>query len=85
MQGSQGGAFHLLLELVGHLRQPLPVTPDGQLTKRLAPLWLAGPAPLWADLIVAKGGRTQEQVLADFDARAKRPVKLTGVVPADQK
>jgi hypothetical protein len=34
---------------------------------------------------VAKGGRTQEQVLADFDARAKRPVKLTGVVPADQK
>ena len=41
--------------------------------------------PPLVDLIVAKGGRTQEQVLADFDARAKRPVKLTGVVPADQK
>jgi len=41
--------------------------------------------PPLIDLIVAKGGRTQEQVLADFDARAKRPVKLTGVVPADQK
>lgn len=41
--------------------------------------------PPLIDLVVAKGGRTQEQVLADFDARAKRPVKLTGVVPADQK
>jgi hypothetical protein len=41
--------------------------------------------PPLIDLIVAKGGRTQEQVLSDFDARAKRPVKLTGVVPADQK
>jgi len=41
--------------------------------------------PPLIDLIVAKGGRTQEQVLSDFDARAKRPVKLTGVVPAEQK
>jgi len=41
--------------------------------------------PPLIDLIVAKGGRTQEQILADFDARAKKPVKLTGVVPADQK
>ncbi|HTG32119.1 MAG TPA: glucodextranase DOMON-like domain-containing protein [Thermoanaerobaculia bacterium] len=41
--------------------------------------------PPLIDLIVAKGGRTQEQVLADFDARAKKPVKLTGVVPAEQK
>jgi hypothetical protein len=41
--------------------------------------------PPLIDLIVAKGVRTQEQVLADFDARAKRPVKLTGVVPAEQK
>jgi hypothetical protein len=41
--------------------------------------------PPLIDVIVAKGGRTQEQVLSDFDARAKKPVKLTGVVPADQK
>jgi hypothetical protein len=41
--------------------------------------------PPLIDLLVAKGGRTQEQVLSDFDARAKRPVKLTGVVPAEQK
>jgi hypothetical protein len=41
--------------------------------------------PPLIDLIVAKGVRTQEQVLSDFDARAKRPVKLTGVVPAEQK
>lgn len=41
--------------------------------------------PPLIDLIVAKGGRTQEQVLSDFDARAKKPVKLTGVVPAEQK
>ena len=41
--------------------------------------------PPLLDVIVAKGGRTQEQILADFDARAKKPVKLTGVVPADQK
>lgn len=41
--------------------------------------------PPLIDVIVPKGGRTQEEVLSDFDARAKRPVKLTGVVPAEQK
>ncbi|MFL6234979.1 MAG: glucodextranase DOMON-like domain-containing protein [Thermoanaerobaculia bacterium] len=40
--------------------------------------------PPLIDVIVPKG-RTQEEVLSDFDARAKRPVKLTGVVPAEQK
>ena len=33
----------------------------------------------------AQGRPTQEQVLADFDARAKKPVVLPGVVPAEQK
>ena len=41
--------------------------------------------PPLIDVIVPKGGRTQEEVLSDFDARAKRPVKLTGVVPAEQR
>jgi hypothetical protein len=41
--------------------------------------------PPLIDVIVPKGGKSQEEVLSDFDARAKRPVKLTGVVPADQK
>jgi hypothetical protein len=41
--------------------------------------------PPLVDILVSKGGRTQEEVLSDFDARKKRPVKLTGVVPADQK
>lgn len=41
--------------------------------------------PPLIDIIVPKGGRTQEEVLSDFNARAKRPVKLTGVVPAEQK
>jgi hypothetical protein len=41
--------------------------------------------PPLIDVIVPKGGKSQEEVLSDFDARAKRPVKLTGVVPAEQK
>lgn len=41
--------------------------------------------PPLIDVIVPKGGRTQEEILSDFNARAKRPAKLTGVVPAEQK
>lgn len=41
--------------------------------------------PPLVDILVPKGGKTQEEVLSDFDARAKRPVKITGVVPAEQK
>ena len=41
--------------------------------------------PPLIDILVPKGGRTQEEVLSDYDPRAKRPVKITGVVPAEQK
>lgn len=39
--------------------------------------------PPLVDLIVPKG-KKQETVLSDFDARAKRPVVIPGVVPAEQ-
>lgn len=39
--------------------------------------------PPLVDLIVPKG-KKQETILADFDARAKRPVVIPGVVPAEQ-
>jgi len=35
--------------------------------------------------ILAPADRKQETILADFDARAKRPVVLPGVVPAEMK
>jgi hypothetical protein len=41
--------------------------------------------PPLVDLIVPKGGRTQEQVLADFSPREKRNVVVTGVVPASER
>lgn len=41
--------------------------------------------PPLMDLIVPKGGRTQEQVLSDFSPREKRNVVVTGVVPANEK
>ena len=41
--------------------------------------------PPLVDILVPKGGRTQEEVLSDYDPRARRPVKITGVVPAEQK
>jgi len=40
--------------------------------------------PPLVDVIVPKDGRSQESYLQDFDARAKRPVILPGVVPADE-
>jgi len=40
--------------------------------------------PPLIDVIVPKG-RSQEEILSDFDARKRRPVVLTGVVPAEQK
>ncbi len=39
--------------------------------------------PPLVDLIVPKG-KKQEAILSDFDARAKRPVVIPGVIPADQ-
>lgn len=41
--------------------------------------------PPLVDLIVPKGGKTQEQVLSDFSPREKRNVVVTGVVPANEK
>lgn len=40
--------------------------------------------PPLIDVIVPKG-QSQEKLMADFDPRAKRPVVLPGVVPAEQK
>ncbi|HEX6900656.1 MAG TPA: glucodextranase DOMON-like domain-containing protein [Thermoanaerobaculia bacterium] len=40
--------------------------------------------PPLIDVIVPKG-QTQEKLMSDFDSRAKRPVVLPGVVPAEQK
>lgn len=40
-----------------------------------------GETPI-VDLIVPPGGRTQEEILNDYDIRGRRPVKLPGVVPA---
>lgn len=40
--------------------------------------------PPLIDVIVAKG-KSQEKILSDFDAHGRRPVVLTGVVPAEQK
>ncbi len=40
--------------------------------------------PPLIDIIVPKG-QTQEKLMSDFDSRAKRPVVLPGVVPAEQK
>lgn len=40
--------------------------------------------PPLMDIVVPKG-KKQEEILADFDQRAKRPVLLPGVVPAEQK
>jgi hypothetical protein len=40
--------------------------------------------PPLIDLIVPKGGRTQEEILSDFSGREKRNVVVTGVVPAAQ-
>lgn len=40
--------------------------------------------PPLIDVVVPKG-KTQEEILANFDQRAKRPVLLPGVVPAEQK
>jgi hypothetical protein len=40
--------------------------------------------PPLVDIIVPKGGRSQESYLQDFDARSKRPVILPGVVPAEE-
>jgi glucodextranase-like protein len=39
--------------------------------------------PPLVDLIVPKG-KKQEAILSDFDARAKRPVVIPGVVPAEE-
>jgi len=41
--------------------------------------------PPLVDLIVPKGGKTQEQVMSDFSPREKRNVVVTGVVPAAEK
>jgi hypothetical protein len=35
--------------------------------------------------VIVPNGQSQEKLMADFDPRAKRPVVLPGVVPADQK
>lgn len=40
--------------------------------------------PPLVDVIVPKDGRSQESIFQDFDARAKRPVILPGVVPAEE-
>jgi hypothetical protein len=40
--------------------------------------------PPLIDIIVPKG-KSQETILSDFDAHGRRPVVLTGVVPAEQK
>lgn len=40
--------------------------------------------PPLMDIVVPKG-KKQEEILADFDQRAKRPVLLPGVVPAEMK
>lgn len=40
--------------------------------------------PPLIDIVVPKG-KKQEEILADFDQRAKRPVLLPGLVPAEQK
>jgi glucodextranase-like protein len=40
--------------------------------------------PPLIDLIVPKGGKTQEQILSDFSPREKRNVVVPGVVPAEQ-
>ncbi|HKV11561.1 MAG TPA: glucodextranase DOMON-like domain-containing protein [Thermoanaerobaculia bacterium] len=40
--------------------------------------------PPLIDIVVPKG-KTQEEILANFDQRGKRPVLLPGVVPAEQK
>lgn len=40
--------------------------------------------PPLVDVIVPKSGRSQESILQDFDSRAKRPVILPGVVPAEE-
>jgi hypothetical protein len=41
--------------------------------------------PPLVDVIVPKDGRSQHSILQDFDARAKRPVILPGVVPAEEE
>ncbi|HEY4590319.1 MAG TPA: glucodextranase DOMON-like domain-containing protein [Thermoanaerobaculia bacterium] len=63
----------------------LPVSPGGWQDRFGGGRENAAIQPPLIDVIVPKGGRTQEEVLSDFDARTKRPVKLTGVVPAEQK
>lgn len=63
----------------------LPVSPGGWQDRFGGGRENAAIQPPLIDIIVPKGGRTQEEILSDFDARTKRPVKLTGVVPAEQK
>ncbi|HEY4562186.1 MAG TPA: glucodextranase DOMON-like domain-containing protein [Thermoanaerobaculia bacterium] len=63
----------------------LPVSPGGWQDRFGGGRENAAIQPPLIDVIVPKGGRTQEEILSDFDARTKRPVKLTGVVPAEQK
>ena len=63
----------------------LPVSPGGWQDRFGGGRENAPIQPPLIDVIVPKGGRTQEEILSDFDARTKRPVKLTGVVPAEQK
>lgn len=41
--------------------------------------------PPLVDIIVPAGGKKQETILQDFDARGGRPVVLPGVVPAEEK
>lgn len=41
--------------------------------------------PPIVDIVVPSGGKKQETILQDFDARGGRPVVLPGVVPAEEK
>jgi hypothetical protein len=61
----------------------LPISPSRWLDRFGGGREHAPIQPPLVDIIVPKG-RKQEAILADFDARAKRPVVIPGVVPAEQ-
>jgi C-terminal binding-module, SLH-like, of glucodextranase len=86
---SSGANLILSFDVARQLGDPglmiLPVSPGGWHDRFGGGRENAAIQPPLIDVIVPKGGRTQEEILSDFDARTKRPVKLTGVVPAEQK
>jgi glucodextranase-like protein len=61
----------------------LPISPSGWQDRFGGGRENAPIQPPLVDIIVPKG-KKQETILSDFDARAKRPVVIPGVVPAEQ-